>query len=185
MAVVGASSDRIFQQGFKYVLGVAAVASQYMGVVKPWAGRVFLDGKDVTDVPPHKKVELGMALVPEGRRLFADMTVEENLLMGAYTKRAREKVLDTLEWVYSLFPRLRERRRQKAGTMGKPALYISAESTSCTVASFLATIQHAASFTLAKILFTMKPGTSLFTMTVCLPSLEAYSTIFFTVSSLV
>ncbi|ABO08270.1 ABC transporter ATP-binding protein [Pyrobaculum calidifontis] len=88
-----------------------------MGVVKPWAGRVFLDGKDVTDVPPHKKVELGMALVPEGRRLFADMTVEENLLMGAYTKRAREKVLDTLEWVYSLFPRLRERRRQKAGTM--------------------------------------------------------------------
>jgi len=88
-----------------------------MGVVKPWAGRVFLDGKDVTDVPPHKKVELGMALVPEGRRLFADMTVEENLLMGAYTKRAREKALDTLEWVYSLFPRLRERRRQKAGTM--------------------------------------------------------------------
>jgi len=88
-----------------------------MGVVKPWAGRVFLEGKDVTDVPPHKKVELGMALVPEGRRLFADMTVEENLLMGAYTKRAREKALDTLEWVYSLFPRLRERRRQKAGTM--------------------------------------------------------------------
>ena len=88
-----------------------------MGVVKPWAGRVSLDGKDVTDVPPHKKVELGMALVPEGRRLFTEMTVEENLLMGAYTKRARERALDTLEWVYSLFPRLRERRRQKAGTM--------------------------------------------------------------------
>jgi len=88
-----------------------------MGVVKPWAGRVFLDGKDVTEVPPHKKVELGMALVPEGRRLFTEMTVEENLLMGAYTKRAREKAPDTLEWVYSLFPRLRERRRQKAGTM--------------------------------------------------------------------
>jgi len=88
-----------------------------MGVVKPWAGRVFLDGKEVTEVPPHKKVELGMALVPEGRRLFTEMTVEENLLMGAYTKRAREKAPDTLEWVYSLFPRLRERRRQKAGTM--------------------------------------------------------------------
>jgi len=71
----------------------------------------------VTEAPPHKKVELGMALVPEGRRLFTDMTVEENLLMGAYTKRAREKALDALEWVYSLFPRLRERRRQKAGTM--------------------------------------------------------------------
>jgi len=88
-----------------------------MGVVKPWAGRVFLDGRDVTEAPPHKKVELGMALVPEGRRLFTDMAVEENLLMGAYTKRAREKTLDTLEWVYSLFPRLKERRRQKAGTM--------------------------------------------------------------------
>jgi len=88
-----------------------------MGVVKPWAGWVFLDGKDVTEAPPYKKIELGMALVPEGRRLFTEMTVEENLLMGAYTKRAREKALDTLEWVYSLFPRLRERRRQKAGTM--------------------------------------------------------------------
>jgi branched-chain amino acid transport system ATP-binding protein len=88
-----------------------------MGIVKPWGGKVELGGVDVTNVPPHKKVELGISLVPEGRRLFPEMTVEENLLMGAYTKRARDKVADSLEFVYSLFPRLRERRRQKAGTL--------------------------------------------------------------------
>ncbi len=88
-----------------------------MGVVKPWGGKVELGGVDVTSAPPYKKVELGLSLVPEGRRLFPEMTVEENLLMGAYTKRAREKARDSLEFVYSLFPRLKERRRQKAGTM--------------------------------------------------------------------
>jgi len=67
-------------------------------------------------VPPHKKVELGLALAPEGRRLFPEMTVEENLLMGAFTKRARDEMQDALEFVYALFPRLKERRRQKAGT---------------------------------------------------------------------
>jgi branched-chain amino acid transport system ATP-binding protein len=88
-----------------------------MGVVRPWEGRILLEGTDATRMPPHRKVELGLALVPEGRRLFPEMTVEENLLMGAFTKRAREKVHDTLEFVYALFPRLRERRRQRAGTM--------------------------------------------------------------------
>jgi branched-chain amino acid transport system ATP-binding protein len=88
-----------------------------MGVVRPWEGRILLEGADLTKVPPHKKVELGLALVPEGRRLFPEMTVEENLLMGAFTKRARDKMHDTLEFVYALFPRLKERRRQKAGTM--------------------------------------------------------------------
>ena len=88
-----------------------------MGVVKPWSGVVELEGVDVTRLPPHRKVELGISLVPEGRRLFPEMTVEENLLMGAYTKRARDKMHDSLELVYTIFPRLRERRRQKAGTM--------------------------------------------------------------------
>lgn len=88
-----------------------------MGVVKPWRGSVKFEGEDVTDVPPHRKVELGMVLVPEGRRLFPDMSVEENLLMGAFTKRARERLRDSMEWVYSLFPRLKERRRQKARTL--------------------------------------------------------------------
>lgn len=88
-----------------------------MGVVKPWDGVVELEGVDVTWLPPHRKVELGISLVPEGRRLFPEMTVEENLLMGAYTKRARDKIHDSLELVYTLFPRLKERRKQKAGTM--------------------------------------------------------------------
>ncbi|MEM1570993.1 MAG: ABC transporter ATP-binding protein [Pyrobaculum sp.] len=88
-----------------------------MGVVKPWGGVVELEGVDVTWLPPHRKVELGISLVPEGRRLFPEMTVEENLLMGAYTKRARDKIHDSLELVYTLFPRLKERRKQKAGTM--------------------------------------------------------------------
>ncbi|KUO90964.1 MAG: ABC transporter ATP-binding protein, partial [Pyrobaculum sp. OCT_11] len=88
-----------------------------MGVVRPWEGRILLEGADVTKVPPHRKVEMGLALAPEGRRLFPDMTVEENLLMGAFTKRARNKMHDTMEFVYALFPRLKERRRQKAGTM--------------------------------------------------------------------
>lgn len=88
-----------------------------MGIVRPWGGRIVLNGVDITHTPPHKKVEMGFVLVPEGRRLFPDMTVEENLLMGAYVKRARDKAHDTLEFIYSLFPRLKERRRQKAGTM--------------------------------------------------------------------
>lgn len=88
-----------------------------MGIVKPWGGGVYLNGVDVTRTPPHKKVELGIVLVPEGRRLFPNMTVEENLLMGAYVKRAHRHIDDSLEYVYSLFPRLKERRRQKAGTL--------------------------------------------------------------------
>ncbi len=88
-----------------------------MGVVKPWGGSVLLNGADIIEVPPHKKVELGVVLVPEGRRLFPNMTVEENLLMGAYVKRARRYVHDSLDYVYSLFPRLKERRKQKAGTL--------------------------------------------------------------------
>lgn len=88
-----------------------------MGVVKPWSGHIYFGGEDITQIPPHKKVELGIALVPEGRRLFPDMTVLDNLLLGAYVKRARDKAYDTLEWVYALFPILKERRSQKAGTL--------------------------------------------------------------------
>ncbi|MBP1450165.1 MAG: ABC transporter ATP-binding protein [Thermoproteus sp.] len=88
-----------------------------MGIVKPWRGSVKLGDLDLTDAPIHRKIEAGLALVPEGRRLFPDMTVEENLLLGAYTKRARERAGDTMEFVFGLFPRLRERRRQKAGTL--------------------------------------------------------------------
>lgn len=87
-----------------------------MGLINPKAGRILLKGEDVTRLPPHAKVDRGMVLVPEGRQLFANMTVEENLEMGAYTRRVRANVRKNLDYVYGLFPRLKERRTQKAGT---------------------------------------------------------------------
>ncbi len=87
------------------------------GLLKPFSGSVMFNGKDITKLPSNKRVELGLALVPEGRQLFPEMTVLDNLEMGAYTKRARDKFHDTLEWVFTLFPKLKERRTQLAGTM--------------------------------------------------------------------
>jgi len=88
-----------------------------MSVVEPWKGTVMLDGKNITYMPTHEKVHLGLVLVPEGRRLWPDLTVEENLLLASLIPRAREKREESLEMVYQLFPRLRERRKQKAGTL--------------------------------------------------------------------
>ncbi len=87
------------------------------GLLKPFSGSVMFNGKDITKLPSNKRVEMGLALVPEGRQLFPEMTVLDNLEMGAYTKRARNKFHDTLEWVFTLFPKLKERRTQLAGTM--------------------------------------------------------------------
>ena len=87
-----------------------------MGIIKPRGGRIVLKGEDVTHLAPHAKAERGMVLVPEGRQLFPNMTVEENLEMGAYSPRVRAKTRKKLEYVYGLFPRLKERRTQKAGT---------------------------------------------------------------------
>jgi branched-chain amino acid transport system ATP-binding protein len=86
------------------------------GSIKPWKGRILLEGQDVTRLPPHLKAGQGLVLVPEGRQLFNAMTVEENLQMGAYTKRAARSYRERLDWVYALFPRLKERRQQRAGT---------------------------------------------------------------------
>jgi branched-chain amino acid transport system ATP-binding protein len=86
------------------------------GSLAPRGGRVLFQGEDVTRLPAHAKTARGLVLVPEGRQLFADMTVEENLEMGAYSTRARAQFTRQLEQVYTLFPRLKERRRQKAGT---------------------------------------------------------------------
>lgn len=97
--------------------GKTTLLKTIIGLVRPWNGRILFDGSDITMLPPHKKVELGMGLVPEGRHLFPEMTVYENLMMGAYTRNARDYLDDSLELVYSLFPRLKERRGQKAGTL--------------------------------------------------------------------
>jgi len=87
------------------------------GLLRPRSGTIEFKGQRIDKLPPHKIVELGIAHVPEGRRIFPKMTVLENLEMGAYIKRAREKFDDTLEWVFSIFPRLKERKNQIAGTM--------------------------------------------------------------------
>jgi branched-chain amino acid transport system ATP-binding protein len=86
------------------------------GAIAPYKGRVLFAGEDVTRLLPHAKAARGLVLVPEGRQLFAEMSVEENLEMGAFSRRARHRFAERLEQVYALFPRLKERRRQKAGT---------------------------------------------------------------------
>jgi len=88
-----------------------------MGSLRPWKGRVLLKGEDVSKLPPHAKAARGMVLVPEGRQLFPDMSVEENLEMGAYSQRARSREKENLDRVYQAFPRLKERRKQKSSTL--------------------------------------------------------------------
>jgi len=88
-----------------------------MGSVKPWGGKVRLNGEDVTKLSTHDKARRGLVLVPEGRQLFPNMTVEENLEMGAYSRRARKGQKDNLAKIYEMFPRLKERRIQKSSTL--------------------------------------------------------------------
>ncbi|HTS23817.1 MAG TPA: ABC transporter ATP-binding protein [Casimicrobiaceae bacterium] len=87
-----------------------------VGSIRPWGGRVVFKGEDVTGLEPHAKAARGLVLVPEGRQLYSDMTVEENLEMGAFSRRAARSFAGSLDRVYALFPRLKERRRQPAGT---------------------------------------------------------------------
>ena len=88
-----------------------------MGLLKPWQGSIWFDGRNISNLSAHEKADIGLVLVPEGRQLFTDMTIEENLEMGASPKRARPHIESNLERVYELFPRLKERRLQKAGTL--------------------------------------------------------------------
>jgi len=88
-----------------------------MGSVRPWKGRLLLEGEDVTRLSAHSKANRGLVLVPEGRQLFPNLSVEENLEMGGYSSRARKRQKANLERVYELFPRLKERRSQKSSTL--------------------------------------------------------------------
>ena len=87
------------------------------GLLRPTDGSILMEGVDLLATPPHRIVELGIAHVPESRRLFARMTVEDNLKMGGFMRAARPKFRQRLDVVYELFPRLRERRQQLAGSM--------------------------------------------------------------------
>ena len=87
------------------------------GILSPKSGSIVFEGKDLTRTPAHKIVEMGMAHVPEGRRVFADMSVYENLLLGAYTRKDKAEIAESLASVYKRFPRLDERKGQRAGTL--------------------------------------------------------------------
>lgn len=88
-----------------------------MGLIRPSQGEIAFNGKEITKLSAHQKAELGLILVPEGRQLFTSMSVVENLEMGATPKRARPQVRANLEKVFDLFPRLKDRRHQVAGTL--------------------------------------------------------------------
>lgn len=87
------------------------------GLLAPKSGSVLFEGKDITKVPAHKIVSMGMAHVPEGRRVFAELSVYENLKLGAYTRKDKKEIEETLARVYKSFPRLEERKNQLAGTL--------------------------------------------------------------------
>ena len=87
------------------------------GLVRPKHGSIVYDGHDLTKVAPHKIVSLGLSHVPEGRRIFQDLTVYDNLLLGAYTRKDKKAIEADMERVFEQFPRLKERRKQMAGTL--------------------------------------------------------------------
>ena len=87
------------------------------GLVRPAAGRIHLQGEDITGLSPDRIVPKGITLVPEGRRVFPDLTVLENLRIGAYLRTDKDSVEEDIQWVYELFPRLQERSWQAAGTL--------------------------------------------------------------------
>lgn len=87
------------------------------GMLSPKSGSILFEGTDITKVPGHKIVSMGMAHVPEGRRVFAQLSVYENLKLGAYTRSDKTEIAETLQRVYQRFPRLKERKNQLAGTL--------------------------------------------------------------------
>jgi len=87
------------------------------GLLRPRSGSVLYKGEELTHVPAHKIVSMGMVHVPEGRRIFQGLTVQENLMMGAYSQKDKAKIAKNMELVFKQFPRLKERSRQLAGTL--------------------------------------------------------------------
>ena len=97
--------------------GKSTLIKTVMGLVKPTSGQILYNGQDITHLPAHKRAGLGIGYVPEGRRVFAKLTVEENLRMGAYELKEKKKIAENMTRVYEIFPRLGERKNQLAATM--------------------------------------------------------------------
>lgn len=97
--------------------GKSTILRAIMGLVKCHRGEIFFEGEDITSSPPHHRARLGISLVPEGRKIFADLTVAENLLMGAYTQEDRNAIKSRMEEAFGLFPVLKERQNQVGKTL--------------------------------------------------------------------
>lgn len=122
--VIHALHDVSFEVGAREIVsligsngaGKSTTLLALSGLLEPTSGTIRLDDSDLTCVPPHKRVPLGLIQVPEGRRVFATLSVTENLQLGSYTRRDKDIAAD-MDEVFALFPRLAERRKQAAGTM--------------------------------------------------------------------
>ena len=97
--------------------GKTTLIKTVMGLVKPTSGQILYNGEDITNIPAHKRAGMGIGYVPEGRRVFGKLTVEENLQMGAYELKDKAQITKNIEMVYGIFPRLGERAKQLASTM--------------------------------------------------------------------
>ena len=97
--------------------GKTTTMQSIIGLIHPTRGEIYYDGQMINGIPSHKIVKLGMTQVPEGRRIFSELTVYENLVMGAYTRRDKDGVEKDFKEIYELFPRLEERKNQIAGTL--------------------------------------------------------------------
>lgn len=97
--------------------GKTTILHTITGLIQAKKGSIVFDGKELTKTPPHKIVSMGMAHVPEGRRIFQQLSVLENLKLGAYTRKDKSEITSTLKMVYERFPRLEERKNQVAGTL--------------------------------------------------------------------
>lgn len=97
--------------------GKTTILHTITGLIQAKKGSIVFDGKELTKTPPHKIVPMGMAHVPEGRRIFQQLSVLENLKLGAYTRKDKSEIASTLKMVYERFPRLEERKNQVAGTL--------------------------------------------------------------------
>jgi branched-chain amino acid transport system ATP-binding protein len=97
--------------------GKTTLIRSILGLTPPRAGRIVFEGRDITALPTHKVIAAGIACIPEGRKVFPKLTVEENLRLGAYQESSRDVIAERMDEIFQLFPRLAERRLQLAGTM--------------------------------------------------------------------
>ena len=124
-AMMPVLNDISFQAGNQEIVailgsngaGKTTTLKTVSGILKPWEGAITYNGEDITGMPAYEVLKKGISLVPEGRMLFGKLTVYENLSMGAYTRKNQDEIKKTLDMVYELFPRVRERAEQKAETL--------------------------------------------------------------------